>query len=232
MFRHQTALTPAGFAVMFDSIPARLMLVDARGELRSVALNGIRRNAGLAANRRTGRAFVVGNGTRAAEVDLRTMSVRYRRLRVPRTARSREALWLGGGLMAVWGGSAAGVWVVDTRTWDVRIVSRAATGARRAAGRLLVYSDLGLGRRVRGVGLRVHTRDGSRLVRHLFGERKLAVEVAGGRAYVSGRDAGGRRAAWMVDARSGELIRRLGPPRRAYDVRILGSRLGSGALPR
>ena len=225
------ARTSAGFAVMFDSIPARLMLVDARGELRSVALKGIGRNAGLAADRRAGRAFVFGSGTRAAEVDLRTMSVRYHRVRVPRTARWREALWLGGGLLAVWGGSAPGVHVLDTRSWTVRTVSRAARSARRAAGRLLVYVEPGLGRRG-GVGLRVHTRDGSKLVRHLFGERTLAVEVAGGRAFVSGRDAGGRRAAWIVDARSGELIRRLGPPRREVGVHILGTRLGSGALPR
>jgi hypothetical protein len=132
---------------MFDSIPARLMLIDGSGELRSVALNGIGRNAGLAADRRGGRAFVVGAGRRAAEVDLRTMSARYRRLRV-------------------------------------------------------------------------------------FGTRKLTVEVAGERAHVSGRGTGGRLEAWMVDARSGDLIRTLAPPRRGYDVWILGSRLGSGALPR
>ena len=227
-----TARTPAGFAVMFDTIPARLMLVDARGELRSAALNGIGRNAGLAVDRRAGRAFVVGAGRRVAEVDLRTMSVRYRRVRVPRMTRSREALWLGGGLLAVWGGSGAGVHVVNTRTWRVRTVSRRATGARRAAGRLLVYSDRRVGPAGRGTGLSVFTRDGTRLVQHLFGTQELTVEVAGGRAYVAGRDARGRPAAWIVDARSGELIRRLAPPRRAYDVWILGSRLGSGALPR
>lgn len=236
-FPHDTyypavARTSAGFAVMFDSIPARLMLVDARGELRAVALKGIGRNAGLAADRRTGRAFVVGAGTRAAEVDLRTMAVRYRRLRVPRTVRSREALWLGGGLMAVSSESGAGVHVVDTRTWSVRTVSRRATSARRAGGRLLVYSDVRAGRRGSGIGLRVYTRDGSRVLRHLFGTRRLSVEVAGGRAFVAGRDARGRPAAWVVDTRSGALIRRLAPPRPAYDVRILGSRLGSGALPR
>jgi hypothetical protein len=227
-----TARTSAGFAVMFDSIPARLMLVDARGELRSTALNGIGRNAGLAADRRAGRAFVVGAGRRVAVVDLRTMTARYRRVRVPRMTRSREALWLGGGLLALWGGSGAGVHVVDTRTWSVRTVSRAATGARGAAGRLLVYSERGIGRAGSGIGLRVFTRDGRTLVRHLFGTRKLSVETAGGRAYVTGRASRGRRAAWTVDASSGEVIRRLAPPRRGYDVRMLGSRLGSGALPR
>jgi hypothetical protein len=208
------------------------MLVDARGELRSTALNGIGRNAGLAADRRAGRAFVVGAGRRVAVVDLRTMTARYRRVRVPRMTRSREALWLGGGLLALWGGSGAGVHVVDTRTWSVRTVSRAATGARGAAGRLLVYSERGIGRAGSGIGLRVFTRDGRTLVRHLFGTRKLSVETAGGRAYVTGRASRGRRAAWTVDASSGEVIRRLAPPRRGYDVRMLGSRLGSGALPR
>jgi hypothetical protein len=231
-FYPAVARTSAGFAVMFDSVPARLMLVDPRGEMRSVALNGIARNAGLAADRRTGRAFVVGAGRRVAVVDLRTMTVKYRRVRVPRMTRSREALWLGRGLLALWGGSGAGAHVVDTRTWSVRTVSRAATGVRRAAGRLLVYSDRRVGRAGRGIGLRVFTRDGARLVQHLFGTRKLSMEVAGGRAYVAGPDARGRRTAWIVDARSGERIRTLAPPRRAYDVRILGSRLGSGALPR
>ncbi len=150
----------------------------------------------------------------------------------PRTRGWREALWLGDGLVAVWGGSAPGVRVLDTGRWTVRTVSRAATTARRAAGRLIVYSEPGLGRRGAGVGLRVYTRDGTGLVRHRFGERKLGVEVAGDRAFVSGRDARGRRAAWLVDVRSGELIRRLGPPRRSYGVQILGARLGSGALPR
>ena len=224
------ARTSAGFAAMFDSRPARLVLIDARGELRTVALKGFGPNAGLAADRRAGRAFVVGPGTRVAAVNLRTMRVRYHRVRVPHAARSREALWLGGGLTALWG-SSAGVQVLDTRTWTVRGVSRWATSARRAAGRLLVYSEP-YGRRDAGIGLRVYTRDGGRLVRHLLGERKLSVEVAGGRAFVHARDAHGRRTAWVVDARSGELIRTLAPPRRGYDVRILGSRLGSGALPR
>jgi hypothetical protein len=224
------ARTSARFAVMFDSRPARLALIDSRGELRTVALRGFGPNAGLAADRGAARAFVVGAGRRVAVVSLGTMSVRYRRVRVPDAARSREAVWLGGGLLGVWA-SSAGVQVIDTRTWAVRSVNRRATSLRRAAGRLLVYSER-YGRRAAGIGLRVYTRDGSRLVRHLFGQRKLSVEVAGDRAFVYGRNARGRPAAWMVDARSGELIRRLGPPRRAYDVYILGSRLGSGALPR
>ena len=122
--------------------------------------------------------------------------------------------------------------VLDTRRWTARPVSRAATGARHAGGRLLVYSDRYLGRAGRGVGLRVYTSDRTRLVRHLFGERQLGVEVARGSAFVSGRDARGRPAAWMVDARSGQLVRRLAPPRRAYEVKVLGSRIGSGRLPR
>jgi hypothetical protein len=225
------ARASAGFAVMFDTNPARLMLVNARGEPRTVALEGIGPNAAMAADRRAGRAFVFGTGRRVAEVDLRRMSVRYHRVRIPPSRRWREALWLGDGRLAVWGGSATGVHVLDTRGWTVRTISRAATAARRAGGRLLVYSEPGLGRRA-GVGLRVYTRDGTGLVWHRFGKRKLGVEVAGGRAFVSGRDARGRRAAWMVDARSGELIRRLGPSRREYGVQLLGSRLGSGALPR
>ena len=224
------ARTSDGFAVMFDSRPARLALIDGQGELRTVALKGFGPNAGLAADRRAGRAFIVGSGRRVAAVNLRTTSVRYRRVRVPHASRSREALWLGGGLLGVWG-SPAGVQVLDTRSWAVHNVSRRATTARRAAGRLLVYTERD-GRPGAGIGLRVYTRDGSRLVRHLLGERKLSVEVAGGHAFVDGRDARGRPAAWKVDARSGELVRRLAPPRRTYDVHILGTSLGSGALPR
>ena len=200
--------------------------------VRSVALKGIGRNAGLAAAPPGRRAFVFGSGTRAAEVNLRTMSVRYRRVRVPRTARWREALWLGWRAAGRLGRlrarrARARHSQLDRPDRQPRDQERAPCS--RAIARL---RRAGPGRRG-GVGLRVHTRDGSRLVRHLFGERKLAVEVAGRQGgRVRPRRSSGRRAAWIVDARSGELIRRLGPPRREVGVHILGSRLGSGALPR
>jgi hypothetical protein len=160
-----------------------------------------------------------------AEVELRTMRVRYHRVALPRarSARSsRDALWLGNGLLAVSGQNSprapAGVHVVDTRTWTARTVDRRAGQAKLVAGRLLVHTDFP---RESGIGLRVYTRDGGRLVRHVLGGQALDVEVAGSRAYAY-RIAGRRRALYVIDARSGSVVRTTRPPPRRSDLEILG----------
>src|SRR5581483_2836405 len=109
---------------------ARLAVVDAAGGVRRTTLAGVAagRTApdaradyrirssvpGLAVDAGGGRAFVVAGGGAVAEVDLRTLAVRYHALAERRPAAAekgaggpeRHAAWLGGGLLAVTGSDA------------------------------------------------------------------------------------------------------------------------------
>jgi hypothetical protein len=229
--RPPAALTSEGLAFLAGRRSPRLVVANARGDVRTAELPRIGPRAGMTADGRRARAFVVGAGRLVADVDLRTMDVRYRR--VARPARRRaftEAVWLGGGHMAVYRDGASGVQVIDTRAWTARTVAPGANGARRAAGRLLVYSDGEAGGR--GVGLRVYTRDGRRLIRHLLGRRELAVEVAGRTAYGFASPGRPSRRARVVRVRTGELAGVAAPPPRGNGLGILSSRIGSAGLPR
>ena len=154
-----------------------------------------------------------------AEVDLRTMTVRYHRVPVPRTARRRlEALWLGDGMAGRLRRLRARRHVIDTEHLDRRgRWRRAATSARLAAGRLLVYSRAFgpvQGRR----SARVHAR------RAAAGAASVRRPEAGRRGRwaptwrCSGRDAGRTRATRIVRARIG----RAHPDGRAAAARIRG----------
>jgi hypothetical protein len=231
-FAPPVARTSEGLAVVMRSRPPQLVVVNAHGDVRSVALRRIERGAALAAARRGARAFVTSARGPTAEVSLRTMGVRYHRLPTPHGGQRREALWLGHGRLAVSGDPTAGVTVIDTSTWTARTVAPGATSARLAGGRLLVYSEPGFRPRSRGVGLRMYTRDGRRLVRHLFGDRKLEVEVLGEDVAVFRPDDFRARATEIVRARTGALVRTVARPPRGYEVSILSSPLGSGELPR
>jgi hypothetical protein len=230
-FGPPVARTSEGLAVLMRSRPPQLVVVNAHGDVRSVALPRIERGAALAAAPRGKRAFVTSAGGPVAEVSLRTMTVRYHRVPTPHGARRREALWLGHGRLAVSGDPNAGVTVIDTSTWTARTVAPGATSARLAGGRLLVYSQA-FRPRSRGVGLRVYTRDGRRLVRHLFGDRMLEVEVLGEGVAVFRPDEFRARATEIVRARTGALVRTVARPPRGDEVSILSSPLGSGELPR
>ena len=104
--------------------PARLLVVDREGRLRSTLLERIHvgerraRNevvpqlAGVALDASGERAFVVGSKGPLAEIDLTTMQTRYHRLRRREAQRrfqgrrvgsERRALWLGRGRIAVFG---------------------------------------------------------------------------------------------------------------------------------
>ena len=229
------ARTRGGVAALMNGSPLRLVVAGGSGAVRVAGLRRIRPAVngfpGLAVNRRGRRAFVVAAGAPVAEVDLRRMRVRYHRAALPRPrrraggVRSRDALWLGKGLLAVFGydsrGAPAGVRVVDTNTWTARTVDRRAGQAKLAAGRLLVYSSDAFTPRMRRVGLRVYTRDGSRLISDLLANQSLDVEVAGGRAYAY-RTGGRRRVLHVVEARSGRVVRTTRPPPREHDVDLLG----------
>jgi len=242
-YESRSARTPEGFAVLMNSRPARLVVTDAEGRVRIARLHGIRAGAGMAVDRHGRRAFVFAAGSHAVEVDLRTMRMRRHRVGLPRrapvpgrvTTSSRDALWLGRGLVAVFGEDrvggrvgalrktrsfAAGVRVVNTETWTTRTVDRQAGSARLVAGRLLLHTSALDASASRGVGLRIYTRDGRRLIRHLLGNRALEVETARGRAYaypLRGRS----RSLYVVRGRSGELIHRVAPPPLGYELELL-----------
>jgi hypothetical protein len=92
--------------------PARLLVVDDRGRVRTVALDGVRagfreppdwdspgaygvfEGAALAVDPEGGRAFVVVAGTNVVEVDLASLRVTYHRLRQPTSLLRRLAHWL------------------------------------------------------------------------------------------------------------------------------------------
>ena len=228
------ARTRGGVAALMNGRPLRLVVAEGSGAVRVADLRRIRPAVngfpGLAVDRRGQRAFVVAAGAPVTEVDLRTMRVRYHRVALPRPRRSggfksRDALWLGKGLMAVSGfdsrGGPAGVHIVDTSTWSARTVDRRAGQAKLTAGRLLVYNSDRFTPRARRVGLRVYSRDGRRLISHLLANQPLDVEIAGARAYAY-RTAGRRRVLHVVDARSGRIIRTTRPPPREHEVDLLG----------
>jgi len=258
-----SAATPNGFAVVVGGGPSRLVEFDRRGRMRIAELERIRLEdrkpfppeaAGLAVDPTGRRALVFAAGAPAAEVNLKTMEVRYERVRARAANRGaaqgarasiRSADWLGRGLVAVSGSDwvrdraapfgsrpiPAGVKVIDTEAWSARTVNRRATGAARAAGRLLTWTSSALPSR--GVGLRIYSRSGRRLLAHRFGDETLSVQVVGGYAYVLGaadrRDRRGRRLQELrvVRVRSGRVVHRADRPA-AASVLLFSCRLGSG----
>jgi hypothetical protein len=228
--------------------PARLVVADARGALRSVRLGRIlaglkllsgephsvdHRAPGLAVDPRGRRAYVAGPGL-VAEVDLARLSVRYHALaglREP-AARSktatgyvRRAQWLGGRL-AVSGSDSeaprirpAGLALVDTRTWHVRSVDRAASDFV-VAGNLLLATGSSWGASVSGpatsIGLVGYGLDGNRRFALFEGSVVGVIEVAGGRAFVY---VTGQEPLQVVDLARGQSIgSRRGPLPRLLDA--------------
>ncbi len=196
-------------------IPA-LALVDARGNLRSVTLDrltsavihsataGIRiatMHASLAVDVVRDRAFVVAPDALVAEVNLKTMHVRYLKLQgLERRGRAstRHALWLGDRFIAIFG--PAGVAVIDTSDWRVRTIDARASKAAVAAGKLLVYGT-------HSPGLRAYSVDGRQHFA-LFGEEGIRdVLIAKNYAYVIGT-----RRLRIVDITSGTVLREVPTP--------------------
>jgi hypothetical protein len=218
---------------------ARLVVVD-RGatRMRVMRLARIRigarrtangevfRDAGLAVAARRKQAFVVGASSPLAAVDLRTGRVRYRRVTGAAAmgvragalrASHRDALWLGNGLLAVFGDDVAasrtvpaGVRLIDTAHWTSRAVAPRATHALRAGRRLLIHA-----KDRRGAGLSIHTLRGRRL-RHLFDGEAMDVEAAGGYLYALNS-----RAVRIVAARSGRLVHRSRGLPRGHEIELL-----------
>jgi hypothetical protein len=199
----------------------RLASVDSAGRLRSVSLRlplpgrlSRRAHPALVADPVREHAYVITGAREVIDVDLRRMRVARRRLRSPLedgiehgTTRAwfpwREALWLGGGRLAVGGSDAvaaggirtrnypAGVSVVNTATWSVDVIDTAAMGVALAPGRVIAW-----GRR----GVRGYTRTGRPVFEAL--RRKTIWNLGGGGRFAY---AVGSTATHVIDARSGRI---------------------------
>jgi hypothetical protein len=180
---------------------------------------------GLAVDRSAGRAFVVQAEGPVAEVELRTLQVRSHVLspggRSPAgvAAGTRDALWLGNGLLAVTGldtnlaagdvksrgrtwTTPAGLTLIDTRRWSVRTIDDRATDADRVGDTLVASSFVWSGGRTSGSGITAYSVAGRRRF-HRYGDAPMGVQPLGRRLLV----AGPRRIA-LIDARTGRELRR------------------------
>jgi hypothetical protein len=210
--------------------PSRLVHVGGDGEIRSASLPDIRSgiesrgsathswNPGLAIDRTGERAFVVQARAPLAEIDLHSFVVRSHPLGAqPRAADAlagptREALWLGRGMLAVTGSdsgppgeTAAGLTLVDTRRWSARTIDRRTSDAVLVAGRLLASSFLfdARGQPTAGSGLTGYSLDGTRRF-HRYGSQPITgVQPLGRRALV-----GAQAVITVIDAHSGRPLRR------------------------
>ena len=200
--------------------PSRLVQVGAGGSIRSAALPEIRSgiesdghqtrswNPGLAVDRSGGRAFVVQAQAPVAEIDLQTFRVRSHPLQLQAADRvagpTRSALWLGRGLLGVTGSDSgrdgetpAGLTLVDTRSWQARMIDARASEAALVSGTLLASSFL-----TNASGLTGYSLDGRRRF-HLYGRERIGVQPLGRRALV-----GGLKRTALIDARTGQPLRR------------------------
>jgi hypothetical protein len=198
---------------------------------------------GLALAPGKGRAFVVWAADEIAEVDLASLRVTYHELKrktsllgrlrnwlePPAEAKGasdgalRRALWLGNGLLAVYGfddhaffkgGSQdqattpAALRLVDTRSWSWRMLEPRATAATLAATTLLAYgstysSETGL---FEGMGLTAYTLEGEKRFHHFEAEPIWDVETVDSYAYVHFDNS---CAGALVELRSGRHLRDL-----------------------
>lgn len=167
---------------------ARLVHLDAAGRLRTLALPA----GGEWACGRAGLAVAPGDGTRAvvvtpdaaAVVDLAAMTAQVHPLAGPRPrgATRLETSWLDPDRLVVAGGRAAGVSLVDTRSWTVTRIDSDAASAVAAGGLVLAYDgDHAVAKEPRGIT--AYRSDGTRAFRALDGTQVAAVAQAGGRVY-------------------------------------------------
>jgi hypothetical protein len=200
--------------------PSRLVRVGPHGGVRSAQLPDIisgnepaRRvtkswNPGLAIDRAGGRAFVVQAEAPIAEVDLATMQAGSHSLEPGARAAdavagpTRQALWLGGGLLAVTGldhpRTPAGLTLIDTRSWSASRIDSHTTDVTLAGGTLFAYSYPSGSRGVTG-----YTRDGRRRFRVFREDLIFGVQGLGPTALVGSRNGNA-----LIDARTGRTLRR------------------------
>jgi len=216
--------------------PARLLVADAGANVRAVDLAlaaGARAGSGrfeqelpgLAVDAAGGRAFVIGQDA-ISEVDLRRLTASRHPLQPAGRALSaraklfagwrRQARWLGGDLLAVSGWDAgpgwtrpAGLAVIDTRTWQARLLEPGASSFVAASGLLLATGssyDPETGEES-SIGLAAFALDGEERFRLFQGESAWVVQVYGGRAYVDApRGGAAAQPLRVVDLRQGRLV--------------------------
>jgi hypothetical protein len=221
-----------------DVGPSLVVRVSAGGGIRSAPLAGIRSGSvspldsrpGLAIDHSEARAFVVQAGAPVAEVDLRTLQVREHPLllrgRAPdaTTGATRDALWLGKGLLAVTGRDSrssgaetpAGLTLVNTLARSAKKIDRRATDAVVARGTLLASSFLYTGRRTLGSGLTGYSQAGARKF-HRYADEPVSVQPLGSEVLVMTP-----RRRTLIDARTGRELRRY--HRRLFGTPVFGDR--------
>jgi hypothetical protein len=202
---------------------ARLVVVDPTGRSTEVRLTRIKAGVfergfgpenfapGLAIDP-AGRAFVVGGrDAPIAEVDLKTRRVTYHELPTVAqdvTGRMRNAIWLGGGRLAVWGDDFVeqsgrhevvhtGLVIADLRQRRYEMVDADARSVSFTARTLLV-SDW-------GGGLRGYSTTGQRLYEAFAGEQVMSIATFRTRAFVVSL-LGEPRGIRVVDARTGAVV--------------------------
>jgi hypothetical protein len=171
-----------------------------------------RQGPGLAVDPESRRAFLVDGDDLVAAVDLDSLAVSYHRAsrarRVPAAIRKavdgpyRQAQWLGRGTLVVsgvdstawkdtagkvqWRAAAAGLSLVDTRTWRRRAIDPDASSFRAATDLLLASggSSGSAAQERRDVGVAAYGLDGSPGWRLFEGESAYVEQLAGPYAYV------------------------------------------------
>lgn len=198
--------------------PASLLVVDRDGGTRVVALERIAAGGessgtaeepdfrtaspALAVDLAARRAYVVGQSSLVADVDLDTLAVSYRDVRRPAAIAKiisgwqRQAVALGDGRLAVAGSNydrlrrdPAGLQLVDVQAGTIRRLESRASFTLAASGRLLVAGDASKGDGDwTGMGVAAYTLDGDKLWHVLDGEPVGWLQAAGGYAYVAGSE--------------------------------------------
>jgi hypothetical protein len=145
-------------------------------------------------------AYVVGQSSTVADVDLETLAVVYRELRRPAaitkivTGWHRQAVVIGEGRLAVAGSNydrlrrdPAGLQLFDVRDGTMRPLEPRASFTLAAGGRLLAAGDASKGDGDwTGMGVAAYTLDGDKLWHVLDGQPIGWLQAAGGYAYVVG----------------------------------------------
>jgi hypothetical protein len=183
---------------------ARLAVLDATGRVRTVLLRRIKAGTlsggepenvepGLVLDG-LGRAFVVGGRDEpVAEVNLKTLAVAYHELPKEATSavgRSRHAVWLGNGRIAVWGTDVirsgpperddylpVGLSIADLRQRTFETVDPEARGVAFSARTLLAWGI--------GAGLTGYSTSGERRYQLFAGENAVALATFDSRAWVT-----------------------------------------------
>jgi hypothetical protein len=197
---------------------------------------GRTRSPGLAVDAGASRAYVVGEAEPIAEVDLTVMSVTYhgssRTFAKAVSGPERVATWLGNDMLAVAGADASvttdaqgrmkqtrtpsGLFLIDTRTWALRLIQPDAAAATVVGRSLLGYgTGYDSAGAITGSGLTIYSLDGTPRSR-LFGRTPIwDVRAQGGLAYAFAAGREGR--VLVVDAGAGRMLASVKKP----DVALL-----------